>query len=244
MNLIELEGVSKAFEIPGVRPRTVRESVLSGFRRQPVQRLSVLNDVSFSVAQGETFGIMGKNGSGKSTLLKLIAGIYRPDVGQVRLGAAVTPVLELGVGWNPELDAVDNILLVSTVMGLSLAQARSAVDEILAFAELERFANLDLKYYSSGMASRLGYAVAFRVASEIILIDEIFAVGDLAFRDRCIARFRQLKAAGHTIVVVSHGPAYIKQLCDRALLLEAGTGVTLGTAAEVAERYVEANTAP
>jgi ABC-2 type transport system ATP-binding protein len=220
----------------------VRESLFHAFRRTPTEQLTVLDDVSFSIARGETFGVMGRNGSGKSTLLKVLAGIYRADRGRVHVGAAVTPVLELGVGWNPELDAVDNILLVGTVMGLSLKQARAAVDEILAFAELERFANLELKHFSSGMASRLGYAVAFRVANEVILIDEIFAVGDHGFKERCVARFKELKAAGHTIVLVSHGASYVEELCDRAVLLSSGKVVALGSAQEIARGYLAANT--
>jgi ABC-type polysaccharide/polyol phosphate transport system ATPase subunit len=150
--LVEVRDVSKSFRIPSVRRTTVREHVFGIFERQRVEELRVLERVSIDLRPGETLGIMGRNGSGKSTLLKIIAGIYPPDSGRVTLRAAITPILELGIGWNPELDAVDNVFLVGSVMGLSLPEIRSRLDRILAFAELERFANLQLKHYSSGMA--------------------------------------------------------------------------------------------
>src|SRR5689334_12309413 len=150
-------------------------------RPRRFERLQALDGVSFDVRRGEAIGIMGRNGSGKSTLLKILAGIYRPDRGHVAVRAAVTPILELGVGWNPELDAIDNVCLIGSVMGLSLPEIRRGMDEILAFAEVERFANLKLKHFSSGMASRLAYAVAFQAVGEVLILDEIFAVGDAGF---------------------------------------------------------------
>ena len=164
--------------------------MLGALRPRRFERLQVLDSVSFEVRRGETLGIMGRNGSGKSTLLKIVCGIYPPDRGRVTTRAAITPILELGVGWNPELDAIDNVFLIGSVMGLSLAEIRSSMDEILAFAELERFANLKLKYYSSGMSSRLAYAVAFRAVREVLVLDEIFAVGDAGFKARCEERYR------------------------------------------------------
>ncbi len=155
MAILEARHISKRFRIPSVKRSTVREHVLGALRPSGTEELVVLDDVSFSVERGETLGIMGRNGSGKSTLLKILAGIYAPDSGQVIANGPITPILELGVGWNPELDAIDNILLLGSVMGMSLKELRQATDEILAFAELERFANLKLQHYSSGMASRL-----------------------------------------------------------------------------------------
>ena len=140
--IVEARGVSKTFKIPSVRRDTVREHVLDLFRRRPQERLRVLDDVSFELAEGESLGLMGRNGSGKSTLLKIVSGIYPCDTGNVSVRAPITPILELGVGWNPDLDAIDNIELLGTVMGLSLRELRAAKDEILAFADLERFANL------------------------------------------------------------------------------------------------------
>lgn len=197
----------------------------------------MLDGVSFSVEPGETLGIMGRNGSGKSTLLKILAGIYAPDRGNVMVRGAITPILELGVGWNPELDAIDNIMLIGSVMGMSLRELRAAVDEILAFAELERFANLKLQHYSSGMAARLAYAVAFRAVRDVLILDEVFAVGDANFRDRCEARYRELVRQGRTVIMVSHTPDIVRLHCDRAILIERGRVAVAGTGAEVASAY-------
>ncbi len=162
----------------------------------------------------------------------------RTDTGQVAVHESITPILELGVGWNPELDAVDNVCLIGAVMGLTLQDLRRRMDEILAFAELERFANLKLKHYSSGMASRLGYAVAFAAVREVLVLDEIFAVGDAGFKAKCEERYRQLRAAGHTIILVSHAPHVIGEFCDRALLIEGGRVQVEGTGPEVAKAYL------
>ena len=238
MSVIEVDGVSKAFRIPSVRRDTVREHVLGLFDPRRFERLQVLDDVSFTLRPGEALGIMGRNGGGKSTLLKIVCGVYPPDAGRVLRHVPITPILELGVGWNPELDAVDNVCLFGSVMGLSLRDIRLRMDRILAFAELERFANLKLKHYSSGMSSRLGYAVAFEAARDVLVLDEIFAVGDAGFKAKCEARFRALHAAGHTVVLVSHDPRSISEFCDRALLLEGGRISMEGAPAAVAQQYV------
>ena len=234
--------MSKAFLIPSVRRETLREHLLGLLEPRRFQRLQVLDGVTFELRQGETLGIMGRNGCGKSTLLKILCGVYVPDGGQVRARAAMTPVLELGVGWNPELDAVDNVMLVGSVMGLTLGEIRRSLDEILAFAELERFANLKLKHYSSGMSQRLGYAVAFRAVRDVLVLDEIFAVGDAGFRARCEQRYRELRARGHSAIIVSHDPRIIAEFCDRALLLENGCVVAEDTPRRIAERYVSSLT--
>jgi ABC-type polysaccharide/polyol phosphate transport system ATPase subunit len=153
------------------------------------------------------------------------------------LQGAVTPILELGIGWNPERDAIDNIFLIGSVMGLSLREIRSAIDEILAFAELERFANLSLKHYSSGMGARLAYAIAFKAVREILILDEIFAVGDASFQERCRQRFRELRAAGRTVLLVSHSEGIVREFCDRAILLEQGRIVMTDTPGRVCEAY-------
>ena len=237
MSMIQVRSVSKSFRIPSVRRDTVREHVLDFFRPHPSEVLSVLKSVNFDVARGETFGIMGRNGCGKSTLLKILAGIYQADSGSVVTAGPITPILELGVGWNPTLDAIDNICLIGSVMGLSLAEIHASTDEILAFAELERFANMKLQHYSSGMASRLAYAVAFRAVREILILDEIFAVGDASFKQRCEARFRDLSRAGHTIVLVSHHPETVMEFCKRAVLIERGQVVLDSTGPAVAKAY-------
>jgi ABC-type polysaccharide/polyol phosphate transport system ATPase subunit len=238
MAILELRGVSKAFFIPSVRRTTIREHALDLFRRRSVEELRVLRDVSLEVKRGESFGIMGRNGCGKSTLLRIAAGIYQPDSGEVRARAPITPVLELGVGWNPQLDAIDNILLVGTALGMTLRELRARTDEILAFAGLERFANLKIQHYSSGMASRLAFSVAFSAVRDILIVDEIFAVGDAEFTERCEERYRQLSAAGHTIILVSHNPKIVASFCDRAVLLESGRVRAEGSARQVARDYL------
>src|SRR6185295_4454762 len=221
-SLIEVDSVSKAFWIPSVRRDTVREHVLGMLHRRRFQQLQVLDSVSFDLRPGEALGIMGRNGSGKSTLLKIVSGVYAPDRGRVTVRVPVTPILELGVGWNPELDAIDNVMLIGSVMGMSLGDIRRDMDEILAFAELERFANLKLKHYSSGMSERLGYAVAFKAVRDVLVLDEIFAVGDAGFKARCEKRYWELRRQGHTAIIVSHNTRIISEFCDRALLLDNG----------------------
>ena len=237
MSIIEVDAVSKTFWIPTVRRETVREHLLHVLQPRRFERLQVLDRVSFDVRRGEAVGIMGRNGSGKSTLLKIMCGVYQPDGGRVTTRAEITPILELGVGFNAELDAVDNILLIGSVMGLTLAQIRRDMAEILAFAELERFAHLKLKHYSSGMSERLGYSIAFKAVRDVLILDEVFAVGDAGFRARCEERYWELRALGHTAIVVSHNPRIISSFCDRALLIDGGHIVKEGTGAEVVSHY-------
>jgi ABC-type polysaccharide/polyol phosphate transport system ATPase subunit len=242
-SVISARGVSKSFSIPSVRRETVREHALDLFRRRPGEKLQVLDGVTFEVRQGESLGLMGRNGSGKSTLLKILSGIYIADAGEVTVRAPVTPILELGVGWNPDLDAIDNIELLGTVMGLSLRELREATPGILAFAGLERFARLELRHYSSGMAARLAYAVAFRAVRDVLILDEIFAVGDAGFKERCHARYRELHRSGRSMLLVSHEPRTVAAFCDRALLLEGGRIVRDGSAADIADAYLSLLTA-
>lgn len=236
--VVEALGVSKSFVIPSVRRETVREHALDFFRPRATERLRVLDGVSFELRPGESLGLMGRNGSGKSTLLRIVSGIYPADAGRVDVRAAMTPILELGVGWNPDLDAIDNIELLGTVMGLTLRDLRAATASILEFAGLERFAHLELRHYSSGMAARLAYAVAFRAVRDVLILDEIFAVGDAEFKERCQGRYRELHRAGHSMLLVSHEPRTITAFCDRALLLEGGRIIMAGPSAEVADRYL------
>ncbi len=240
MTILEVDRVSKSFQIPSVHRYTVREHLLAMalFKRRTFETLQVLDQVSLTVNRGEVFGIMGRNGSGKSTLLKIIAGIYRQDSGEVHVHGPITPILELGVGWNGELNAIDNVCLIGTVMGLTLPEIKAATGQILAFAGLERFAELEVKHYSSGMMARLAFSVAFMAVRDILILDEVYAVGDAEFRTQCFKRFMELHAAGHTIVVVSHQPGDVMSFCHRAVLLEGGRIVHEGTGAEVAEAYL------
>ncbi|MGB2717614.1 MAG: ABC transporter ATP-binding protein [Vicinamibacterales bacterium] len=237
--VVTAQNVAKSFRIPSVRRETVREHALDLFRRRPHETLRVLDDVSFELRQDESLGLMGRNGCGKSTLLKIVSGIYAPDAGQVNVRGEITPILELGVGWNPDLDAIDNIELLGTVMGLGLRELRKATPGILSFAGLERFANLELRHYSSGMAARLAYAVAFRAVRDVLILDEIFAVGDAGFKQRCQERYRELHRSGRSMLLVSHEPRTIAAFCDRALLLEGGRIVMDGRAPQVAEAYLD-----
>lgn len=238
MAVIEVRNVSKRFRIPSVRRETIREHALDFFRPRPCETLRVLESVTLDLRPGEALGLMGRNGSGKSTLLKIISGIYPPDGGTVITRAPITPILELGVGWNPDLDAIDNIYLLGCVMGMSLREVKQATDAILAFADLQRFANLELRHYSSGMAARLAYSVAFKAVREVLILDEIFAVGDAGFRERCQTRYHELRAGGHALLLVSHEPRTIAAFCDRALLLEDGRILMDDAADRVADEYV------
>ena len=237
MSVLEVASISKTFRIPQVQRNTVRQHALALFRPRRFRELRVLDEVSLSLRHGESLGLMGRNGSGKSTLLKILAGIYQPDQGQVVRRARITPILELGLGWNPELDAIDNVYLTGSVMGLTLSEIRAAMDEILGFAEVEAFANLKLQHYSTGMAMRLAYAVAFHAVREVLILDEVFAVGDAAFKRRCEERYRALNRAGHSMILVSHSPIIISNFCQRAILLEQGRIRLDAGAHEVCEAY-------
>ncbi len=236
--VIAVRRVSKAFRVPEVHRHTIRELVLDAFRPVRHRTLQVLRDLSLDVYPGETLGVMGRNGCGKSTLLRIMCGVYQSDSGVVITTSPITAILELGAGWNPELDAVDNVTVVGTLMGLTLRQVRERMGAILSFAEVEPFANVKLKHFSSGMAARLGYALAFHAVREVLLLDEIFAVGDAGFRAKCEARYLELKRRGHTIVLVSHDPRVIGTFCDRAVLLEDGQVADSGEPSAVAAAYV------
>lgn len=237
MNVIEVDDVRKSFRVPLVRRDTVRQHALDLFRPRGVRELRVLDGVSFVVKQGESLGLMGRNGSGKSTLLRILSGIFSPDRGHVTRRGAITPILELGLGWNPELDAIDNVYLIGSVMGLTLDEIRRAMDPILSFAGVAEFANLKLQHYSSGMAARLAYAVAFHTVRETLILDEIFAVGDAGFRQQCEQRYQALSAAGHATLLVSHDPRIVTTYCRRVLLLDGGRIVADGAPADVIPQY-------
>jgi ABC-type polysaccharide/polyol phosphate transport system ATPase subunit len=239
VSAIAVTGLEKRFRIPSAHRLTVREHLFGLLKPRQWENLDVLRGVSFTIQQGETVGIMGRNGSGKSTLLKIIAGIYQPDAGRVEVNGAVTPILQLGLGWNPELTARDNLELTGTAMGLTLREVRSRFDEIIAFAELERFVDLQVKFYSSGMSARLAYSIAFTAVREVLLLDEIFAVGDGAFSKRCQERFAELKKAGHTMILVTHSPTLIEDNCERALLIEGGRLISDADSRTTAQRYRE-----
>jgi ABC-2 type transport system ATP-binding protein len=233
--------VSKTFRIPHQQYHTLKERALHPGRSRTYEEFHALTDVSMTISEGEFFGIVGRNGSGKSTLLKCLAGIYRPDRGIVEVRGRLSPFIELGVGFNPELAARDNVLINAVMMGLSRAEARRRFDEVVAFAELEEFVDLKLKNYSSGMAVRLGFAVATQVDADVLLVDEVLAVGDASFQQKCFDVFRQMKAAGKTILLVSHDMGLVEHFADRAMLIERGDMLSIGDPHEIALQYNQVN---
>jgi ABC-2 type transport system ATP-binding protein len=238
---VVVEDVSKQFVVPHERVDTLKERALHPFRRIGSERLQALEDVSFEVAQGEFFGIVGRNGSGKSTLLKCLAGIYRVDRGQIAMRGRLSTFIELGVGFNMELAARDNVLINGIMLGLSPKEALRRFDRIIEFAELEEFVDLKLKNYSSGMQVRLAFSVMIQVDADILLIDEVLAVGDAAFQQKCFEVFQRMKDEGRTILFVTHDMAAVRRFCDRALLLERGRIEALGHPEIVGGRYLERN---
>jgi ABC-type polysaccharide/polyol phosphate transport system ATPase subunit len=238
---VSVSHVSKAFRLPHQQYHTLKERVLHPFRQRTFDVLQAVDDVCVEIAPGEFFGIVGRNGSGKSTLLKCIAGIYRIDSGELGVGGRLSPFIELGVGFNMDLTARDNVMINAIMLGLSPKEVRDRFDQIIAFAELEEFLDLRLKNYSSGMQVRLAFSVAIQVEAEILLIDEVLAVGDAAFQRKCFDEFERLKRNGRTIVFVTHDMGAIERFCDRAMLLEKGRAIGIGEPAAIARRYIQMN---
>ncbi len=240
MPAVELEGVSKRFLIRYDRPRSFQELFLSMIRREarpPAEPFWALRDVTYAIEEGEVLGIIGENGSGKSTLLKLIARILEPSSGHIRVNGSVAALLELGAGFHPDLTGRENIYLNSSILGMSRAETARRFDEIVAFSELERFIDVPVKHYSSGMYVRLGFAVATCMDPQILLIDEILAVGDLAFQAKCMDRIVKLREMGTTIVFVTHDVDAVRTLCTKALWLDDGVMRAHGLTERVIDAY-------
>jgi ABC-type polysaccharide/polyol phosphate transport system ATPase subunit len=238
---IDVSDVSKRFQIPSHRIDSFKERAVHPFTRLAYRDLQALRDVSFDVRQGEFFGIVGRNGSGKSTLLKLLASIYRADTGRIRMAGRVAPFIELGVGFNPDLTARENVELNGVMMGLSRLEARRRLDEVLDFAELQGFVDLKLKNYSSGMLVRLAFSVMLQSQTEILLIDEVLAVGDAAFQQKCGDVFTEMRDGDRTVVLVTHDMASVDRYCHRAMLLEQGEQQYLGDPAQAGREYLRIN---
>jgi ABC-type polysaccharide/polyol phosphate transport system ATPase subunit len=234
---IEVAGVTKSFRIPHEQRVFFKEYFLHPFRRTTYELNDALRNVTFTVEAGEFFGVAGPNGSGKSTLLRILAGIYVPDAGVVHVNGLLSPFIELGVGFNLELNARDNIRINSTLAGLSKRQIDQRFEQILEFSELERFVDQKLKNYSSGMLVRLAYAIAIQLPFDVLLLDEVLAVGDESFQEKCFATFESFKDEGKTVVFVSHSLELIERFCDRALLLRDGIVQAFGSPAEVIDVY-------
>ena len=239
--VIEARGVEKTFRIPQHKVDTFKERALHPFSRSEYRELRALRGISFDVHEGEFFGIVGRNGSGKSTLLKIMSSIYRADAGRIRMAGRLAPFIELGVGFNPELTSRENVVLNGVMLGLGRREAQRRLDAVLDFAELRGFADLKLKNYSSGMMVRLAFAVMVEADADTMLIDEVLAVGDASFAQKCMDVFRAKRAAGKTLVLVTHDMATVQSFCDRAMLLHDGELRYLGDAEEAALRYYRLN---
>ena len=239
--MIEARGIEKTFRTPQQRIDSLKERAIHPFTRPEVTERRVLHDISFDVHEGEFFGIVGRNGSGKSTLLKILSSIYRADRGRVRMAGRLAPFIELGVGFNPELTSRENVVLNGVMMGLGRREAERRLDSVLDFAELRDFTDLKLKNYSSGMMVRLAFAVMVEADADIMLVDEVLAVGDAAFAQKCLDVFHAKRRAGRTLVLVTHDMATVEALCDRAMLLHDSELRYIGEPQEAALRYLRAN---
>lgn len=235
---IKVEHISKTFKLPHERVSSIKSAVINFYHRKRTYELQeVLKNITFEVKKGEFLGIVGRNGSGKSTLLKLLAGIYTPTEGQIHVNGKITPFIELGVGFNPELTGRENVYLNGALLGFNRKMMGEMYDDIVAFAELERFMDQKLKNYSSGMQVRLAFSIAIRANSDILILDEVLAVGDAAFQRKCFDYFMQLKGRKKTVILVTHDMGAIRQYCDRAIMIEKGKLVNVGKPEEVAQAY-------
>jgi ABC-type polysaccharide/polyol phosphate transport system ATPase subunit len=238
--VVVARSVSKTFTVPEEQVHTLKERALHPRRRIRRNSYKALDNVSVAVQAGEFFGIAGRNGSGKSTLLKCMAGIYKAE-GDIWVRGRLSTFIELGVGFNPDLAARDNVVMNGIMLGLTPREARKRYESVIEFAELEQFKDLKLKNYSSGMHVRLAFSVAIQVDADILMIDEVLAVGDAAFQQKCFDVFNELRDRGRTIIFVTHDMGALQRFCHRALLLERGSPVHLGSPHEVADRYLELN---
>jgi len=240
MNKIEVEHLWKNFRIPHEKRTTVFETLVGLFdTKKGYEEFTALKDINFSVEKGDWLGVIGPNGSGKSTLLKIIANTIRPTRGRVNVNGRITSFLELGVGFQPDLTATENIFVYGAIMGFSDAEIKERVDRILDFAGLKRFANTKLKNFSSGMVVRLAFSTAIQTEPEILLLDEVLAVGDMEFQQKCFAVFEQYRQEDKTVIFVTHDMNSVKRFCDRALLLNHGEQVAFGDTGEVIDEYIE-----
>lgn len=236
--VIRAENISKTFKLPHEKNSSIKSAIVNFYKRNKgYETQEALKDISFEIKKGEFFGIVGRNGSGKSTLLKILAGIYAVDSGKLEVNGTLTPFIELGVGFNQELTGRENIFLNGALLGFDRATMSRMYDDIVKFAELERFMDQKLKNYSSGMQVRLAFSIAIRAESDILLIDEVLAVGDALFQQKCYDYFDKLKKSGKTVVFISHDMGAIQSFCDRAMLINDGIFIEEGKPPIVTKRY-------
>jgi ABC-2 type transport system ATP-binding protein len=240
-NAISVQNVSKQFIIPHDRTNTLKGAFVNFFHRKTFETFYALQDVSFEVKKGEFFGILGRNGSGKSTLLKILAGVYTTEIGSIKINGRISPFLELGIGFNPELSGRDNIYLNATILGLTKKEIDRKFASIVAFSELERFIDQKIKNYSSGMSVRLAFSVSIHANREILLMDEVLAVGDANFQTKCLEEFEKYRKMGKTVILVTHDIETVKKYCDRAMLLRNGKIQIIGNPEEVGNEYIRQN---
>ncbi len=238
MEAVKVNNLVKKFKIPHLRRDTVREGFVNIFNRPRYEVFNAVDDLSFSLEEGGFLGVIGKNGSGKSTLLKILAGVYEPSSGEVSTVGRVAPFLELGVGFNSELSGRDNVYLSGTILGLTKREIAEKYDKIVEFAELERFMDQQLKNYSSGMYVRLAFAIAMQSDADIFLLDEVLAVGDKDFQDKCYAKFMNLKKNAKTVVYVTHNLDSVKDFCDSVLYMKDGKMEGMGSSEEMINLYL------
>ncbi len=238
---IRVVNLHKEFILPHQRRTTIKQAFVGLFQKNYKTRQKVLDGISFDIKKGEFFGIVGRNGSGKSTLLKILAGVYYPSAGEVAIKGQLTPFIELGVGFNPELSGRDNVFLNGALLGFSRKEMEAMYDEIVAFAELEEFMGQKLKNYSSGMQVRLAFSIAVKAHNDILIFDEVLAVGDEAFQRKCLDVFERYKARKQTVILVTHEMETVRRFCSRALLLDQGKIVEIGNPRKVAAAYSKLN---
>lgn len=239
---IKVSNVSKTFKLPHEKHKSIKSIFVNVFRGlRTFEKQKVLDDVSFEVKKGEFFGIVGRNGSGKSTLLKLLAGIYVPDSGEIQINGKLIPFIELGVGFNVELTGRENVFLNGALLGFNRKEMLAMYDEIVAFAELEKFMDQKLKNYSSGMQVRLAFSIAIRAQGDILVLDEVLAVGDEAFQRKCYQYFAELKKEKKTVILVTHSMDAVQQFCSKAMLIDKGHKTEIGTPLMIAQLYQELN---
>lgn len=238
---IKVSNVSKSFKLPHEKHTSVKSFVVNPFKKRTYEKQEVLKNINFEVKKGEFFGIVGRNGSGKSTLLKLLAGIYSPDVGSVQTSGKLTPFIELGVGFSPELSGRENVYLNGALLGFNRKEMAAMYNSIVEFAELEAHMDKKLKNYSSGMQVRLAFSIAVKAKSDILVFDEVLAVGDESFQQKCLRIFEEYRRTGQTVVLVTHDMGTVKNLCTRAMLINDGNIEMIGSVDNVAERYSDLN---
>lgn len=239
---IKVKNVSKTFKLPHEKTTSIKSAFINFYKRKRTfEQQKVLNNITFNVKKGEFLGIIGRNGSGKSTLLKMLAGIYTPTKGDIVVNGQLTPFIELGVGFNMELTGRENVFLNGALLGFTRKEMTQMYDDIVEFAELEQFMDQRLKNYSSGMQVRLAFSIAIRAKSDILLIDEVLAVGDASFQQKCFEVFAELKKMGITIILVTHDMTSVLRFCDRAVLIDSGDIIKQGKPSEVADLYLELN---